>query len=226
MCEKCYYFIGDFMKAALFDMDGLILDTERAFLRSAVIVGKELGLANIEEVAPLVIGVNRTVADRIFCEHYGENGENLHQKMLAHQYECMARDGIEKKCGIEEILSFLQRKGIKLAVVSSTFSDIVKREITEAGLIDYFDCIVGGESIVNGKPNPDIYIYACEKVGVSPCEAIGFEDSYNGVRALYAAGVKAFMIPDMLPPTDEMKEKAYAICDTLLEALEIIKTEY
>ncbi len=213
------------MKAALFDMDGLILDTESAFLRSAMIVGRDLGLKNIKDVAPLVIGVNRTVADKIFIEHYGKDGEHIHDKMLAHQYECMARDGIAKKVGIEEMLSYLKNKGIKLAVVSSTVSKIVEKEITEAGLIDYFDCIIGGESVVNGKPNPDIYLYACEKVGVSPCEAIGFEDSYNGVRALYAAGIRAFMIPDRLPPTDEMREKAYEICDTLLDALKIVKTE-
>ena len=90
-------------------------------------------------------------------------------------------------------------------------------------MFDYFDAIITGDMTEKGKPEPDIYLKACAEVGVAPAYAMGLEDSYNGVRAIYAAGMKAVMIPDMVQPDDEMREKSFAIKESLLDVIDIIE---
>lgn len=94
-----------------------------------------------------------------------------------------------------------------VGLASSTAHDIVVQELTDAGLVDYFQAITGGDQISHSKPDPEIYLKACEKLGIDPKEAYAVEDSYNGIRSAFSAGMKPLMVPDLLPPTGEMEEK-------------------
>lgn len=211
------------MKAALFDMDGLILDTESIFLRAACEIGCEMGVKDLKNVSKLLLGLTKETADNLLYSYYGDDTLMLRKAMAERRLDIIKKDGIAKKKGIDEILCYLKQEGYKTAVVSSTDINTVRENLESTCLLERFDLIVGGDSVQKSKPEPDIYLYACEKLGVTPENAIGFEDSHNGIRALYAAKIKAFMILDHLPPTDEMYQKAYAVCDSLTDALDIIK---
>ena len=121
-----------------------------------------------------------------------------------------------------ELLSWLKEQGAVVGLASSTAHDIVVQELTDAGLVDYFQAITGGDQISHSKPDPEIYLKACEKLGIAPKEAYAVEDSYNGIRSAFSAGMKPLMVPDLLPPTGEMEEKAHRIFDDLLEVRDFL----
>lgn len=121
------------------------------------------------------------------------------------------------KKGVTELLSYLKEKGWIVGLASSTKEATVTQEIRDAGLMPYFDNLTCGDMLKKSKPEPDIFLMACEKLAVEPKEAIIIEDSHNGIRAASRAGATPVMVPDMMPVTEEMKELAYKICKDLLE---------
>ena len=123
-----------------------------------------------------------------------------------------------------ELLKYLNDSGYKVGLASSTRYEIVKEELEEAGLLPYFHNLTGGDMLKKSKPEPDIFLMACESLSVKPEEAIGIEDSYNGIRALSRAGMLPVMVPDMIAPDEEMKDLAEFIFDDLLEVLKWIQT--
>ena len=132
-------------------------------------------------------------------------------------------DGIPLKPGIREILEYLHGNGFKVGLASSTRRAVVLDELEKSELTDYFDVIIGGDLLKKSKPEPDIYLMACHELAVDPKNAYAIEDSYNGIRAAYAAGMKPIMVPDLMPPTKEMEEKSVVICKDLLEAMKFIE---
>ena len=130
--------------------------------------------------------------------------------------------GLPLKKGAVELLSWLKEQNALLALASSTKRSLVIQELTDAGLLDYFSVITGGDQISHSKPDPEIYLKACEKLGIDPKEAYAVEDSYNGIRSAFSAGMKPLMVPDLLPPTGEMEEKAHRIFDDLLEVRDFL----
>ncbi|MCM1308497.1 MAG: HAD family phosphatase, partial [Butyrivibrio sp.] len=112
---------------------------------------------------------------------------------------------------------FLKEKGARVAIASSSRVEMVQDNLKKTGLTGFFEKIVGGNLVAHSKPNPEIYLKACELLGVNPKESYAVEDSYNGIRAAAAAGMKAVMIPDMQPPTEETNALAYKSFDSLLD---------
>ena len=111
----------------------------------------------------------------------------------------------------------MKNAGIPIGLASSTRLAAVEKELKDAGLYDYFQVVVGGDLLKKSKPEPDIYLMACEKMGVDPKDAFAIEDSYNGIRSAYRAGMHPLMVPDLLPPTEEMREMSDMIAGDLLE---------
>lgn len=206
------------MKAVVFDMDGILFDTERLCMETWKEFAEEKGIENIETAMVGCIGLNRTDTKQFLADFYGKDfpyeelrvtvGERMQKKM---------EKEIPMLPGVVELLDYLVEKQIKIGLASSSRSEVIKSHITRAGLTDYFEVIVGGDMIEHSKPLPDIYLIACEKLGVAPEEAYAIEDSPNGIRSAYSAGMKAIMVPDLIEPTEEMKEKATVILPSLFD---------
>lgn len=120
-------------------------------------------------------------------------------------------------------MEYLKAQSIPMALASSTRLQVVTQELQQAGLYEYFRAVVGGDQLKRSKPAPDIYLAACEKLGVEPADAYAIEDSYNGIRASHSAGMRPIMVPDLLPATEEMYEKSIAVLDNLVMVKDFFK---
>lgn len=206
-------------KAVVFDMDGVIFDSEKLILDIWVELGEEHNIPNIEETMYKCLGVNATETKQIFLRAYGEDFPyDTYVKEASRRFHAKADGGeLPMKPGVVELLSFLRKEGYIIGLASSTREGAVRQELTDAGIICYFKELTCGDMLKKSKPKPDIYLMACEKLGVEPEEAIAIEDSFNGIRSAYAAGMTPIMVPDIIQPNEEMKEKSHKIFSSLLE---------
>ena len=207
------------MKAVIFDMDGIIFDSERAYIKCWDPIEKEYNIPDLNETLYKCIGVNSNMARDIFLEKYGDDFPlEKFQKIASVNMRNLVDSGkLEKKEGIDDLLEYLKNEDIVIAVASSTKSEAVKHELELANILDYFETVIGGDMVTKSKPEPDIFLEAAKKIGVNPKDCLVIEDSYNGIRAAKAAGMTAFMVPDLLEPNDEMREKADKIFTSLVE---------
>ena len=212
--------------AVIFDMDGVIFDSERAYMVCCIEVGKKYNLENVEEVCLKCIGINSRETARILYESYGDSFplEKYRQEVYELFREVYGNGKLPVKEGVQELLGYLKSAGVPMAIASSTKSSDVKMELDEAGLLKYFDKVIGGEMVERSKPEPDIFLKAAEELGMEPENCLVIEDSHNGVRAAYTAGMIPVMVPDLLEPTPEMKEKTAAIYKTLLDVIGFMET--
>ena len=196
------------IKNIVFDMDGVLLDTEAVFMRCWKNLGEELHLPNVEETARKCIGITVTQTEALFQKEYGEKYpcESYVGAANAIFYRQEAEQGIPEKPGVHELFAYLKEQNYRIGLASSTQQQAVYRQMKAAGIFDDFDVIVCGDMVTKSKPNPDIYLKACELMKVDPKECYAVEDSYNGIRAAHAAGMKAIMVPDLLEPTPEILE--------------------
>lgn len=211
-------------KAVVFDMDGVIFDTESAVIKVWKQVADMRGIPDIESFCMDCLGTNAAETKSKFLKRYGDlyPYDEIRAQKTGMVREMFKRGEIYTKPGAREILSTLKSKGIKVALASSTREEAVREELTIAGLIDYFDVIVTGDMVNNSKPAPDIFLKACERLGIDPKDAAGIEDSFNGVRSSKSAGLYTIMVPDILQPTDEIKALADIVLHDLNEALNVI----
>ncbi|MBR1861511.1 MAG: HAD family phosphatase [Lachnospiraceae bacterium] len=215
----------DKKNCVIFDMDGVIFDSERACLDTWTEAANACGMKNIREVFYKCIGTNYAQTRGIVEEAYAkEYGAGIADKILSESSRLFHRkyDGgrLPLKAGVKDILDYLKNKNIRCAVASSTREAAVRRELSDAGLADYFEEIVGGDAVKISKPNPEIYLLACSRMQVEPESAFAIEDSYNGIRSAHAAGMRPIMVPDMIPADEEMKDISEVICDDLIEVIE------
>lgn len=194
-------------KAVIFDMDGVIFDSERCIIECWKVIAKKHNIKDIEPVLMMCLGITYEEGKRTFLEHYGENFPyDAWKKERSDLYHERYDGGkLPLKPDIEELLVFLKQNGYKVGVASSTREAIVSKQLMDAGLIKYFDNLTCGDMLEKSKPEPDIYLMACDKLGVKPEEAIAVEDSYNGIRSAYKAGMFPIMVPDLAEPDDEME---------------------
>lgn len=206
-------------KAVVFDMDGVIFDSERLVLICWEKVAEKYHVEGITEVMTACIGTTQGKTEEIVLGHYGEDFpyDAFRKEASALFHEIVDRDGLPVKRGVQELLDFLREQGVTLAVASSTRLEVVSQELKQAGLYEYFQVVMGGDQLKRSKPEPDIYLMTCNKLGIQPAEAYAVEDSYNGIRSAYSAGMNPVMVPDILPPTEEMREKSVVVLDDLLQ---------
>lgn len=206
-------------KAVVFDMDGVIFDSEKLILEGWQELAEKYGFENIAEVFYKCIGVNATATKQIFLDYYGEEFPyDEYKKEISAAYHAKYDGGrLPQKPGVRELLTFLKENDFKIGLASSTRIAVVEQQIVDAGLREYFDDLTGGDMLQKSKPEPDIYLMACEHLGVDPKEAIAIEDSYNGIRAAYRAGMAPVMVPDMIGADEEMERMTTKILADLYQ---------
>lgn len=205
--------------AVVFDMDGVIFDSERLVLECWEKVGEKYHLEGMREAFLPCIGTNDVRTREIVLERYGADFpyDEFRRESSLLYHSIVDQGGLPVKTGVRELLSYLAENDIPIAVASSTRLEVVTQELKQAGLYESFRVVMGGDQLKRSKPDPDIYLMTCKKLDIEPACAYAIEDSYNGIRSAFAAGMKPIMVPDMLPPTDEMRDKSVVVLENLLQ---------
>ena len=199
------------MKGAIFDMDGLMFDTERLYKQAWRAAGKEMGIDITDEFHRAVCGTSGEEMVRIIRAYYPDcDPDPLWRRCYAICLQ-MQREFLPEKPYLHEILYTSKEIGLRLAVASSTAPELVRENLSTAGVDGYFDAVVSGLQVAHGKPAPDIFLFASEKLGLDPKDCYVLEDSFNGVRSGYAAGCRTIMIPDLVQPTPEIRSMCTAV---------------
>ena len=213
------------VQAVIFDMDGVIFDSERLVIECWKAIAQKHNIPDIVEICMRVQGNNREETGKRFREKYGSAFPyEAYKKEVSALFRHLYGGGrLPLKPGVEEILEELKREGVPLALASSTRTDIVKLELDEARLLQYFDAVLGGDMAPRSKPEPDIFLAAAEAVGAHPANCYVLVDSFNGIRAAYRAGMHPVMVPDMQQPTDAIRGLAEVVVENLTDALEYLR---
>lgn len=213
--------------AVVFDMDGIIFDTERLIRKCWKIIGDRHHLSGVQEACMAALGYNYTNVVRIFKEHLGADFPfEAYQKEVRELYFGeMYGEHLPFKHGVVHLLAALKEQDIPVALATSTSKELVVRELTDAGIIQYFDEIVCGDMVTHSKPHPETFLIACEKLGVAPETAFAIEDSFNGIRSASSGGLRTIMVPDLLEPTEEIRGLTELVCRSLDEVYDYILGE-
>lgn len=212
------------IKAVIFDMDGLMLDTEillqRFWIEAAGLFGyemskeTELGLRSYSSVYSI----------NYLKRNFGENFPfaDVRAKRIELMNDYIKRNGLKKKKGLDVLLDYIKSTDLKAAVCTATDFERTKKYLESVEVFDKFDDFVCGNMVARGKPAPDIYEYACKKLGLEPCECIALEDSPNGVISAAVAGLAPIMVPDLTKPSADIKPLLFAECESLDKVVDIL----
>jgi len=213
------------MQAVVFDMDGLMLDTEPIYRMAWQRAASDFGHEIDDRLYFRLIGRSSRDAERVLYGIFGEDFPmaEFRARWLEHWKGEVDRQGVSRKPGLDETLELLESMGVPKAVATSTEGGDALFTLRRAGLEERFDGIVTGDQVAEGKPAPDIFLAAAASLGAPPERCIAFEDSDAGTVAARAAGMLTVMVPDMKPPSDEARESAFRLLDSLEEAPELIR---
>ena len=216
---------GSMIEAIVFDMDGLLFDSERIVQRSWEEAGNQLGLEHMGETIYHTLGMNlagrnhyfrNTIAKDFPCEEFAKQARIWF-------YKIVNEEGLPMKNGARKLLEYGKANGYRMAIATSSRREYALKNLKAAKIYDFFDAGVFGDMVQHAKPDPEIYLKACDSIGAAPANCIALEDAPAGIRAAYAAGMKPIMIPDLVAPTPEIEALLYEICDTLLGVIGILE---
>ena len=214
------------IKAVLFDMDGLMVDTESLATEAFIHSAKKQGYDMTKEETLLVLGFT-TKSIYEFWENYFKNSDVSGKQLVDDHYKYIENilftTGPRKMPYIEELLKYLKESNYKVAVASSSNMNHIINNMEKTGLKKYIDEFASGAEVENGKPAPDVFLLAAERLGVKPENCLVLEDSKAGVIAGSSAGAKVIMVPDMFKPDEECKERTYRIVGNLGEVISILE---
>ncbi len=213
------------IKGAVFDMDGLMIDTEKLLVRFWREAAAEHGYNMTVEHVLGIRSLSRKYAIPKLKGIFGEDFDFL--SVRARRIELMNsyidENGFDVKKGLFELLEYLKSHSYKIAVATATDITRATAYLNRINALEYFDAIVCGDMIKNGKPEPDIYLEAAKRLELEPCECVAFEDSPNGIKSAYSAGCHTIMIPDLTQPDDEVNGMLSAVYESLDKAIEFFE---
>lgn len=213
------------LAAIVFDMDGLLLDSERVSQEVLLKAARILGAPLTPEATLKMVGRNAESGYRYLTELFGDERTVTPFLEKAHKlYEAEFEAGrIPLKTGVLQLLDTLDELKIPHAIATSTRRHIAIRKLTKVAIVTRFDHIIGGDDVVNGKPAPDIYLKACSYLGVEPINSLACEDSAFGIQAAFTAGLRSILVPDLLTPTEAMRQHAWKILPDLHEVEKLVR---
>lgn len=214
------------VKAVVFDMDGLLVDTEqvvfRAMQRAAAGIERELPFATFQRM----VGLQHAASDLILLEHFGEGFDiQAWSEAVSRHFREELAAGIALKAGVLEILDHLDAAGLPRAIATSSSLQSVQMSLGPHSILDRFHALITRDVQTRGKPHPEPFLKAAEALGVAPEDCLALEDSHNGVRAAASAGMMTIMVPDMLDPTEEMRTLCVRIARDLHEVRELLAAQ-
>lgn len=209
----------------IFDLDGTLIDTEKYFKVFWRQAAEEFGFHMTEEQALSLRSLGRPFAPALLKEWFGEAFDytavrDCRRKLMQ---EHLAKVGLERRPEALETLKWLSENGYRIALATATPKDRAEEQLTETGLLPYFDEIVSATEVKLGKPAPDVYLKTLEVLGADPEECLAVEDSPNGVESATAAGIPTVMIPDQTQPDEALQEKLYACVPALGDIVHLLQ---
>lgn len=201
--------------AVVFDMDGVLLNTEVIFDEAWRRAARQLHIADIEPAIRDCRGVTRAFIREYFARNYPDVDFDGFDSLCDALYDEIIAGGVPVMPGVRETLHNLRSMGIPVAVATSSARARTMAHLESAGIAPLFDAVITGDSIARSKPAPDIYLAAAQALGVNPVHCIGVEDSHNGVRSAHAAGMKVAMVIDQMPATGEIRALCWHVFDNM-----------
>lgn len=215
------------IEGLVFDMDGLLFDSERIVKHSWELAGNELGIVHMGNHIYHTLGMNLAGRNAYFSKAVGEDFPHQEFARLTRKYfyEITDSEGLPMKPGAKELLKYGTEAGYKMAVATSSRSGYARQNLEDADIYRFFDGFVFGDMVSHAKPDPEIYLRACETIGLQPESCIALEDAPAGIRAASAAGMYPVMIPDLVQPDEETEALIYRKFRTLYEVIPFLKED-
>lgn len=210
----------------IFDMDGVLIDSERQSNEGWLWAAGQLGVDMPMWLIDSFKGAPAELCCKFFDDYYKGVIDYWEAKELRtqHVYKIRETEGIPVKKGVKDIFEYIRNNGLKCAVATSTRRESAEKTLHEIGVWDYLDEVVYGDEVERGKPEPDIFLRAAKAIGVNPSEAVVVEDSINGIKAGYAAGMRVVHIPDTIAIDDDIRKLTYMVCDDLNGLIDVVES--
>lgn len=214
------------LDAIIFDLDGLLIDTERHSQQAFTETAAAYGLTNKADLFLSLVGTTEEA-------HRNRLAEELEPDINAVEFRRDWNDRYHQSIsdeppvllpGVLDILEWLKLENIKRAVATSSKTKDGEEKLTNAGIRDYFPVVICGDQVSRSKPYPDIYLKAAESIEADVSRSLGIEDSANGVRAAHAAGLNVIQIPNLVPPSEELSQLGHRVCSSMTEVLKLVKS--
>lgn len=211
------------MRAVIFDMDGLMFDTERVFIEAWDYAGEKIGIGKAGYMTLKTLGMNVAMSRELWIKEFGDkyNEQELRRHTKAFLTRYYTENKVPVKKGLQLLLDYLKENGFRLAVASSSPRWEVESHLRDAAVFDYFEVVVCGDMVTRSKPEPEIYLKACKLLGEKPQDCYALEDSRNGILSAHRAGCRTIMVPDLWQPDEEILsviESKYDDLDQVREA--------
>lgn len=215
------------VKGIIFDMDGLLFDTESIYCEANLVVADKYDIPFTKDTYACFIGISDEEVWAELHKMYADHGEETVQKFIDESWG-MAHDRfktgeVDLKPGVHELLAYLEEKEIPRVLASSNVRPVIEILLEHAGIRDKFSDIISAEDVKFAKPDPEIFVIAAERLGMSGEDCLVLEDSKNGILAAEGAGVPVVMVPDIVPPTAELREKTEAVFTSLHDVIEFLE---
>lgn len=214
------------IRAVIFDMDGLMFDTERVFWMARDYAGEKTGIGKAGYMTARTLGLSTALSRPLYEKEFGGryDEKKFRPYFLDFIKRYYAEHGLPVKKGLYELLRFLRENGYKMCVASTSKEAEVRHHLNDANVNDYFPKIVSGDMVLHSKPDPEIYRKACDMLEEKPGDCLALEDSPNGILSAYRAGCKPAMIPDLRRPDEETAKILFACFDSLADVIGFLKS--